>query len=35
MKHNNIYLVGFMGCGKTSVLKKIRQKKAGENKVTV
>ena len=26
MKHNNIYLVGFMGCGKTSVLKKIRQK---------
>ena len=26
MKYNNIYLVGFMGCGKTSVLKKIRQK---------
>ena len=26
MKHNNIYLVGFMGSGKTSVLKKIRQK---------
>ena len=26
MKQNNIYLVGFMGCGKTSVLKKIKQK---------
>ena len=25
MKQNNIYLVGFMGSGKTSILKKIKQ----------